>query len=45
MIKLKNILKEVGEGFKRNDLYMAFIKKQIPTAKFEDNYGSVIVKI
>ena len=29
----------------RNDLYMAFIKKQIPTAKFEDSDGSVIVKI
>ena len=39
-------LKKEGEkGFKRNDLYMAFIKKQIPTAKFEDSYGSVIVKI
>ena len=39
------IKKEGEKGFKRNDLYMAFIKKQIPTAKFEDNYGSVIVKI
>ena len=39
-------LKKEGEkGFKRNDLYMAFIKKQIPTARFEDSYGSVIVKI
>ena len=39
------IKKEGEKGFKRNDLYMAFIKKQIPTAKFEDSYGSVIVKI
>ena len=39
------IKKEGEKGFKRNDLYMAFIKKQIPTAKFEDRYGSVIVEI
>jgi hypothetical protein len=39
-------LKKEGEkGFKRNDLYMAYIKKQIPGATFEDSYGSVIVKI
>ena len=30
---------------KRNDLYTAFIKKQIPGATFEDSYGSIIVKI
>jgi hypothetical protein len=39
------IKKEGEKGFKRNDLYMAFIKKQMPAAKFEDSYGSVIVKI
>ena len=45
VIMYEPIKKEGEKGFKRNDLYMAFIKKQIPTAKFEDNYGSVIVKI
>lgn len=45
VIVYEPIKKEDEKGFKRNDLYMAFIKKQIPTAKFEDNYGSVIVKI
>lgn len=39
------IKKEGDTGYKRNDLYMAFIKKQIPGATFEDSYGSVIVKI
>jgi hypothetical protein len=33
------------EGYKRNALYKSFIQKQIPTAKFEDSYGSTIVKI
>jgi hypothetical protein len=41
----ERLIHEVELGFKRNDLYMAFIKKQIPTEKFEDSYGSVIVKI
>lgn len=39
------IKKEDDTGYKRNNLYMAFIKKQIPGVKFEDSYGSVIVKI
>ncbi len=45
VIMYEPLKKEGEKGFKRNDLYMAFIKKQIPTAKFEDSYGSVIVKI
>jgi hypothetical protein len=39
------VKKESDTEYKRNSLYMAFIKKQIPGAKFEDIYGSVIVKI
>jgi hypothetical protein len=37
--------KEDNIDNKRNNLYMAFIKKQIPGATFEDSYGSIIVKI
>ena len=39
------VKKEGDITYKRNDLYMAFIKKQFPSATFEDSYGSVIVKI
>lgn len=39
------VKKEGDTVYKRNDLYMAFIKKQFPSATFEDSYGSVIVKI
>lgn len=45
VIKYEPMKKEGEINSKRGELYKAFIKKQIPTATFEESYFDVIVKL